>query len=162
MSEQLGYGWPSLKLSHRAALRCEMFSAASLRSSGALPTVTHWCIWTRGEEVKGRRAVWICGDMHSSLRHAVQWWIRAGRVFHLPFTHGSYQRAASTGQLDPLQVTAWTALGRSSAFRQDLGQQAWGCRKMKSSLGEVGCFTEQWVVLKTRAWRWEFDSLLEV
>lgn len=32
---------------------------------------------------------------------------------------------------------------------------------MKSSLGEVGCFTEQWVVLKTRAWRREFDSLLE-
>lgn len=57
--------------------------------------------------------------------------------------------------------TADHRMDRRSAFRQDLGQQDWRCREMKSSLGEVGCFTEQWVVLKTRAWRREFDSLLE-
>jgi len=28
-------------------------------------------------------------------------------------------------------------------------------------MGEVGCSTEQWVMLKTRAWRREFDKLLE-
>lgn len=61
VSDQLGFSWLGPQLSHEAAFWCFMFGSMAVRSSGALPSVTHGYIWTRGEEVKGEKGcVCVC------------------------------------------------------------------------------------------------------
>lgn len=73
ISNQLGFSWMSHQLSREVTLWCFVFGAVALRSSGALPIVTHICIWTQGEEVKGEKGfvhVWVWAQ--HNLRHMMK------------------------------------------------------------------------------------------
>lgn len=70
---QLGFSWMSHQLSREVVLWCFVFGAVALRSSGALPIMTHRCIWTQGDEVKGEKGfvhVWVCAQCN--LRHTMK------------------------------------------------------------------------------------------
>lgn len=78
-SDQLGFSLLGPQLPHEVAFWCFMLGSMAVRSSGALPAVTHGSIWTRGEEVKGEKGrVCVRGYMQSNPGHAVQGWSKAG------------------------------------------------------------------------------------
>lgn len=82
ISDQLGFSWLGPQLSDDVALWCFVFGAVALRSSGAFPIVTHGCIWTQREEVKGEKG---CACVRRYVHSATwgtqcRWWSKAGRL----------------------------------------------------------------------------------
>lgn len=82
ISGQFGFSWLGPQLSHEVLLWSSVFWAVTLRSSGALPIVTHGCIWTPREGVKGEKAyACVCGHVHNTIWGTqYRWWSKAGRL----------------------------------------------------------------------------------